>query len=133
VPLLAGEQTLQATEEVMLLLEAALRSTAARLAATGTGVAGRLGAAVAGSASRFRTAIASTTAGLAAPVAGIAARLTARRAALVAEHLVKKLEPERLTTNGDTENQRTEEQHTLHRATSPLLVDHVRFFVPIAR
>jgi len=130
--LLAGKQALQATEQVVLLL-AALRRTAARLAATSTGVAGRLAATVSGVASRFRTAIAGTTARLTAAIAGIAARLTARGTALVAEHLVKKLETKRLTTNGDAENQRTKEQHTLHRATSPLLVDHVRFIVPLTR
>jgi hypothetical protein len=142
--LLASKQTLQTAEEVMLLLAETPRSTAARLAAASTSVAGRLRTAVAGSASRFRTAIASTTsglrttiagtaAGIAASIAGVAAGLTARGASLMAEHPVKELETKRLTTNGDAENQRTEEQHTLHRATSPLRVDHVRVFVPNAR
>ncbi len=59
------------------------------------------------------------------PVDGfIGAGLTARGAALVAEHLVQELETEGLATNGHAENQRTEKHHTLHRATSPLLVDH---------
>jgi hypothetical protein len=133
MPLLAGKQTLQTTEEVMLLLQAAPRSTAAWLAATSTGVAGRLCTAVAGSASRFRTAIASTTTGLAASIAGVAAGLAARGATLVSEHLVEEFKTKRLTTDGNAKNQRTEEQHTLHRATSPLLVDHVRVIVPIAR
>ncbi|MFO0422555.1 MAG: hypothetical protein ACK52C_02740, partial [Planctomycetia bacterium] len=72
-----------------------------------------------GPAARSRTA-----ARLTASIAGVAAGLTARGAALVAEHPVKELETNRLATNGDTENQRTEEHHTLHRATSPLLVEH---------
>jgi hypothetical protein len=109
----------------MLLLAATLRSTAARLAAASTSVAGRLAAAVAGSAGGLRTSIAGTAAGLTASIAGVAAGLTARGAALVvAEHPIEELETKRLTTNGDTENQRTEEHHTLHRATSPLLVEH---------
>jgi hypothetical protein len=108
----------------MLLLQAALRSTAARLAAAVAGIASRFRTAVASTTSGLRTSIAGTAAGIAASIAGIAAGLTARGAALVAEHPVKELETERLTTNGDTENQRTEEHHTLHRATSPLLVEH---------
>jgi hypothetical protein len=50
----------------------------------------------------------------------------------VAEHPVEELKPKRLATNGDTKNQRTEEHHTLHRATSPLLVNHLRVLIPIA-
>jgi hypothetical protein len=128
LPLALLEQALQATEQVVLLPAlagtAARSRTAVRLAATSTGVAGRLSAAVAGSARGLRTAIAGTAAGLAATVAGIAAGLTARGAALVAEHPIEELETEGLATNGDAENQRTEKHHTLHRATSPLLVDH---------
>jgi hypothetical protein len=131
--LLASKQTLQTAEEIMLPLEAALRSTAARLAAARPCIAGGLRTTVASTTGRFSTSIAGTAAGLAASTAGIAAGLAARGTALVAEHLVKELETKRLTTNGNAENQRTEEQHTLHRATSPLLVDHVRVFVPIAR
>ena len=144
MPLLAGKQPLQTTEEVMLLLQAAPGGAAARLAATSTSVAGRLCTAVAGSASRFRTAIASTAAGLAASIAstatglaasiaGVAAGLAARGATLVSEHLVEQFKTKRLTTDGNAKNQRTEEQHTLHRATSPLLVNHARVFVPNAR
>jgi hypothetical protein len=65
-----------------------------------------------------------TAAGLAAASAGVAAGLTARSTALAAEHPIEELETERLATNGDAENQRTEIHHTLHRATSPLLVNH---------
>jgi hypothetical protein len=132
LPLALLEQALQPAEEVVL---AALPHAAA----TSTGVAGRLAAAVAGVASGFRTTVASATrrltaaiastgiaAGLAAASTGIAAGLTARGAALVAEHLVQKLETEGLATHGDAENQRTEKHHTLHRATSPLLADHAR-------
>jgi hypothetical protein len=125
LPLALFEQTLQPTEQVVLLPHAAARSrTAARLTAAGTSVARRFRTAIAGATGRFRTAVAGTAAGLTATIAGVAAGLTARGTALVAEHPVKELEPERLATNGDTENQRTEEQHTLHRATSPLLVEH---------
>jgi hypothetical protein len=114
LPLALLEQALQPAEEVMLL---ELPDTAARRR-----TAGRLAAAVASIAGRLRTA-----------VAGSAIGLTARGAALVAEHLVQKLEPEGLATNGDTKNQRTEKHHTLHRATSPLLADHARVDVPFAR
>ena len=115
LPLALLEQSLQATEQVMLaaLPSATARRTAAAI--TSTGVAGRLAAAVAGIATGLATTITST---------GIAARLTARGAALAAEHPIEELETEGLATNGHAENQRTEEQHTLHRATSPLLVDH---------
>jgi hypothetical protein len=128
------EQALQPAEQVALLPHAAAArtGTAGRLAATGTGVTGRLAAAVAGSASGLRTAVSGTTPGLAAAVAGVAAGLAARAAAALAQHPVEKLETERLATNGDAENQRTEENHTLHRATSPLLMDHARVSVPFA-
>jgi hypothetical protein len=127
LPLALFEQTLQATEQVVLLPAAgaaARGSAAARLAATGTSVARRFRTPIASTAGRLRTAVAGTAAGLHTTIAGIAAGLTARGTALVAEHPIKELEPERLATNGDTENQCTEEQHTLHRATSPLLVEH---------
>jgi hypothetical protein len=126
LPLALREQTLQAAEQVVLLADTAARRpcTAARLAAASTGVAGRLRTAVAGSAGGLRTAIAGTAAGLAAASAGVAAGLTARSTALAAEHPIEELETERLATNGDAENQRTEIHHTLHRATSPLLVNH---------
>ena len=136
LPLALLEQTLQATEQVVLLPHAAARSrTAARLAAAVAGSASGLRTAIAGAASGLRTtttsptsglgtAVAGTTAGLTATSTGVAAGLTARGAALVAEHPIKELETKRLATNGDTENQRTEEHHTLHRATSPLLVEH---------
>ena len=130
IPLALREQTLQTTEQIML---AGLPGTAA----ASTGVAGRLAAAVAGVASGFCTTVASTTsrlaaaiastgiaAGLAATSTGVAAGLTARSTALVAEHPVKELETEGLATNGNAEDQRTKIHHTLHRATSPLLVNH---------
>jgi hypothetical protein len=117
LPLALLEQALQPAEKVMLL--------PAPTAARGR-TAGRLAAAVAGVASGLRTTIAGTAAGLTAAVAGVAAGLTARGTALVAEHPVKELETEGLGTNGDAENQRTEKHHTLHRATSPLLVNHRR-------
>jgi hypothetical protein len=125
LPLALLEQALQATEQVVLL-PALLGTAAARtgIAATGTGVAGRLAAAVAGVASGFRTSVTSTAARLAAASAGIAAGLTARGATLAAEHPIKELETEGLATNGHAENQRAEIHHTLHRATSPLLVNH---------
>ena len=128
LPLALREQTLQAAEQVVLLADPAARrpSTAARLAAASTGVAGRLRTAVTGSAGGLRTAIAGTTAGLAAASTGVAAGLTARGTALAAEHPVEELETEGLATNGDAEDQRTEIHHTLHRATSPLLVNHRR-------
>jgi hypothetical protein len=139
LPLALLEQALQPAEEVMLLElpdTAARRRTAGRLAAAVASIAGRLRAAVAGSAGRLCTTIAGSAAGLTSArtaVAGSAIGLTARGAALVAEHLVQKLEPEGLATNGDTKNQRTEKHHTLHRATSPLLADHARVDVPFAR
>jgi hypothetical protein len=136
LPLALLEQTLQATKQVVLLPHAAARSrTAARLAAAVAGSASGLRTAIAGATGGLRTtttsptsglgtAVAGTTAGLTATSTGVAAGLTARGTALVAEHPVKELETKRLATNGDTENQRTEEHHTLHRATSPLLVEH---------
>jgi hypothetical protein len=132
LPLALLEQALQPAEKVML-------PALPRTAAASTGVASRLAAAVAGVASGFAASVASVTrrlaaaiastgvaAGLAAASTGVAAGLTARGAALVAEHLVQKLETEGLATNGDAQNQRTEKHHTLHRATSPLLADHAR-------
>jgi hypothetical protein len=116
LPLALLEQALQPAEKVMLLElphAAARTRTAGRLRTASTGTAGRLRTAVAGSAGGLRTAIAGTAAGL-----------TARSAALASEHPVKELETEGLGTNSDTENQCTEKHHTLHRATSPLLVDH---------
>jgi len=110
------EQTLQTTEQaaVLVTLAAAAVRTAIGLAATG--IAGRLAASV-GTAVGLAPAIRLTA-------AGIAARLTARiTAAVLAEHPVKELKPERLATDGHAESERAEEQHTLHRATSPLLVD----------
>ena len=125
LPLALREQALQATEQVMLLPDTAARSrTAARLAATRTSVAGRLRTAVAGSTSRLSATVASTAAGFHTASTGIAAGLTARSTALAAEHPIEELETERLATNGDAENQRTEIHHTLHRATSPLIMDH---------
>ena len=119
------EQTLQTTKQIVLLPSTAARtSPTARLAAASTGVAGRLSTAVAGSAGGLSATIASTTAGLAAASTGIAAGLTARSTALAAEHPVKELETEGLATNGNAEDQRTKIHHTLHRATSPLLVNH---------
>ena len=113
------------TQAVTMLPSPAARSrTAAGLAAASTGVAGRLSTAVAGSAGGLSATIASTTAGLAAASTGIAAGLTARSTALAAEHPVKELETEGLATNGNAEDQRTKIHHTLHRATSPLLVNH---------
>jgi len=125
LPLALREQTLQTAEQIMLLPNTTARtSPTARLAAASTGVAGRLSTAVAGSAGGLSATIASTTAGLAAASTGIAAGLTARSTALAAEHPVKELETEGLATNGNAEDQRTEIHHTLHRATSPLLVNH---------
>jgi len=137
LPLALFEQALQPAEQIVLLpaLGAAARSrSAGRLAATSTSVARRLAAAVAGSAGGLRTSIAGTAAGLTASIAGVAAGLTARGAALVvADHPVEEFETKRLTTNGDTENECTEEHHTLHRATSPLLVDHDGSRLPFLR
>jgi hypothetical protein len=127
LPLALLEQALQATEQIVLLTAAGAAArirTAARLAAAVAGATGGLRTAVASTTGGLRTAVSGTAAGLTASIAGIAARLTARGATLVAEHLVKELKTEGLATNGDTENQCTEEHHTLHRATSPLLVEH---------
>lgn len=113
------EQALQPAEQVVLL--AAAGATARRIAAAVSRPTGRLAAAVSGIATRLTT---SST--------GIAAGLTTRiSTAMVAEHPIQELETIRLTTNGDTENQRTEEHHTLHRATSPLVADHLRIFRPV--
>jgi hypothetical protein len=130
LPLALFEQPLQAAEEVtrLALPDAAARRATAAIAAAVAGVARRLTAAVASVASRLTAAVAGIAARLTAAVAGIAARLTARitarGTAFVSEHPVKELETERLATNGHAENQRAEKHHTLHRATSPLLVDH---------
>jgi hypothetical protein len=128
LPLALREQALETTEQVVLLalLHAAARRsrTARRLAAARTGVAGRLRTAVAGSAGGLAAAVAGVAAGLAATSTGVAAGLTARSTALVAEHPIEELETEGLATNGHAEDQRAEIHHTLHRATSPLLVDH---------
>ena len=141
LPLALLEQALQPAEKVMLLATAASTGArtriAARLAAAVAGTASGLRTTVASTAGRFRTSIAGAAgrlAGVRTAVAGSAIGLTARGAALVvSEHPVEELETKGLTTNGDAENQRTEEQHTLHRATSPLLVNHVRVFVPVLR
>jgi hypothetical protein len=134
LPLALFEQALQPAEKVMLLPGPAARGrTAARLAAAGTSVARRFRTAVASTASGLRTSIAGTAAGLTASIAGVAAGLTARGATLMAEHPIEDLETKGLATNGDAENQRTEEQHTLHRATSPLLVDHGGSRLPFLR
>jgi hypothetical protein len=133
LPLALFEQALQPAEEVVLLpATAAGIRTAARLAAAVSGVASGLRTTVASTTSRLAAAVAGVAAGLTASIAGIAAGLTARGTALVAEHPVEELKPKRLATNGDTKNQRTEEHHTLHRATSPLLVNHLRVLIPIA-
>jgi hypothetical protein len=119
LPLALLEQAPQTAEEVVLL--AAANATAGGSPAGGlaaAGVAGRLAAAsVAG-----RLTAASVTGGLTAT--GVAAGLTTRGAALAAEHPIEELETEGLATNGHAEDQRAEKHHTLHRATSPLLVDH---------
>ena len=125
------KQAFHSAEQVMLLatlLAATIVSTAAWLAATVSGVASWLGTTISGTASRFCTTIPGTASRLtgvrAAAVAGSAVGLTARSAALMAaEHPIEDLKTEGLTTNGNAKNQRSEEQHTLHRATSPLLVD----------
>jgi hypothetical protein len=133
LPLALFEQALQPAEEVVLLpATAAGIRTAARLAAAVSGVTSGLRTTVASTTSRLAAAVAGVAAGLTASIAGIAAGLTARGTALVAEHPVEELKPKRLATNGDTKNQRTEEHHTLHRATSPLLVNHLRVLIPIA-
>jgi hypothetical protein len=132
LPLALLEQPLQATEKVtrLALPDAAARSAAAAVvAAAVASVARRLTATLAGIARRLAAAVAGVAARLTAAVAGIAARLTAgittaRGTAFVSEHPIKELETERLATNGHAENQRAEKHHTLHRATSPLLVDH---------
>jgi hypothetical protein len=133
LPLALLEQPLQATEEVMLAAHpsatarrtaAAVASVAGRLVATSTGIAGRLAATSTSVAAGLAAASAGIAAGLAAASTSVAAGLTARGAALAAEHPIKELETEGLATNGHAENQRTEKHHTLHRATSPLLVDH---------
>jgi len=130
------EQALQPAKQIMLFatLLATRLGTAGRLAAAVTGIASRLTATVAiASITCWLATLTSITSRLAATVAGCTIRLTARGAALMAaEHPIEDLKTERLTTNGNAKNQRTEEQHTLHRATSPLLVNHARVFVPCA-
>jgi len=137
-----SKQALQPAEQIMLLamLLATSFGTAGRLAAAVTGVASWLAAtltiasitgwfaatvAVAGTASWF-------TGIRAATISGTAIGLTTRGRTLISEHPIEDLKTEGLTTNGHANNQRAEEQHTLHRATSPLLVDHARAFVAIA-
>ncbi|MFM8953574.1 MAG: hypothetical protein ACKOOF_11025, partial [Planctomycetaceae bacterium] len=125
--LLAVEQALETTEQVVLLT--ALLHPAAAVA----GVAGGIAASLASVAGGLTASLASVAARIDATLAGVAARLTARRAAaLVTEHPIEELETEGLATKGDAENQRTEEHHTLHRATSPLLVDHTSLSVSFA-
>jgi hypothetical protein len=130
LPLALLEQTLQTAEQVVLaaLPHAAATSTgvASRLAAAQTGVAGRFAAAVAkaGVAAGLTATSTGVAAGLTATSTGVAAGLTARGTAPVSEHPIEELETERLTTNGHAQNQRAEKHHTLHRATSPLLVNH---------
>jgi hypothetical protein len=128
LPLALLEQALQPAEKVMLLpaATAARSRTAGGLAAAVASTAGGLAAAIASTAGGLAAAVAGVAAGLTAAVAGVAAGLTARGTALVAEHPIEELETEGLGTNSDAENQRTEKHHTLHRATSPLLVDHRR-------
>jgi hypothetical protein len=120
------EQTLQTTEQaaVLVALAAAAVAAAVRTAVglAAPGIAGRLAAGVGAAIGLTPAVRLAPTIRLAA--AGIAARLAAGiTAAVLAEHPVKELEPERLTTDGHAESERAEEQHTLHRATSPLLVD----------
>ena len=129
-PLALLEQPLQATEKVMLaaLAGATAGRTTAAIAAAVTSVASWLAAAVTGVASWLAATVTGIAAGFAAAVSGIAAgltaRITARSTAFVSEHPVEELKTERLATNGHAENQRAEIHHTLHRATSPLLVNH---------
>jgi hypothetical protein len=128
------EQALQPAEEVVLL--AAAGATARGIAAAVSGTASGLAATVTSTSptGRLAAAVASTgiAAGLTTSSTGIAAGLTTRiRAAVMAEHPIQELETIGLTTNGDTENQRTEEHHTLHRATSPLVADHLRIDRPV--
>jgi hypothetical protein len=133
LPLALLEQPLQAAEKVMLPAlpttaagspAAAVASVAGGLAAAVTGVAGGLAATSTSVATGLAAASTGVAAGLAAASTSVAAGLTARVAALAAEHPIEELETEGLATNGHAENQRTEKHHTLHRATSPLLVDH---------
>jgi len=122
LPLALLEQTLQPTEQVVL---AALpHAAAAGVDTAHTGVAGRLAATSTGIAAGLAAASTGIAAGLTAASTSIAAGLTARGTTLTAEHPVKELETEGLATNGHAEDQRAEKHHTLHRATSPLLVDH---------
>jgi hypothetical protein len=124
------EQALQPAEEVVLL--AAAGATARSIAAAVSRPTGRLAAAVASTARGLAAAIAGIAARLTTSSTGIAAGLTTRiSTAMVAEHPIQELETIGLATNGDTENQRTEEHHTLHRATSPLLADHLRIVRPV--
>jgi hypothetical protein len=128
------KQALQPTEEVPRLPHAAARSrTAGRLAAAVAGTTSGLAASIAGVAAGLTATLAGVAAGLTTTLAGVAAGLTARIAAapMIAEHPVEELETIGLGTNGDTENQRTEEHHTLHRATSPLVADHARMLRPV--
>jgi MFS family permease len=114
------EQALQPAEKFMLL-------TASGVAAAAASIASGLAASVPCITSWLAAAI-GIAARLAAAIASITGWLTTRiTAAVVAEHPVKELETIRLATNGRTEGQHAEVQHTLHRATSPLLVDQARF------
>jgi hypothetical protein len=125
------EQPLQAAKQVTRLalptaaavaatcVAAAIITTTSRLA-TASGLA---------SASRLATASRLTTTGRLATASRLT-RITAAMAAALAEHSVKQLKTIRLTTHDDTENQCAEKHRTLHRATSPLLVDHARMIDP---
>jgi len=124
------EQALQPAEQVVLLsartIAAAVASVTSRLAATVSGVTSRLTAGNSRITSRLAAAI-GIAARLAAAIASVTCWLTTRiTGAVMAEHPIKELETIRLATNGRAECQHAEEQHTLHRATSPLLVNHAR-------
>jgi len=129
------EQALQPAEKIVLLMARAITAAGATsvtsgLAAGHTSIAGGLAAGHSGITCRL-TAAASIAGGLAAASSGVTRRLTTRiGTAVVPEHPVKELETIRLATDGRTECQYAEVQHTLHRATSPLLVDHARSCVP---
>jgi hypothetical protein len=118
------EQALQPAEKIVLLTARAIAAAGAssvtsRLTAGHTSITSGLAAA------------GCIAARLAAASTGVTRRLTTRiGTAVVSEHPVKELETIRLATNGRTECQYAEVQHTLHRATSPLLVDHARSCVP---
>jgi len=129
------EQALQPAEKIVLLTARAIAAAGApsvtsRLTAGHTSVAGGL-AAGCSSITCWLAAAGSVAAGLAAASAGVTRRLTTGiGTAVVSEHPIKELETIRLATDGRTDCQHAEVQHTLHRATSPLLMDHARLCVP---